>query len=148
MGRVGLEPTPDARADALAAKARLRETGCTAGALDVAGPDGSRLRTLYCAVTIETTGIHLIAFAPADWPEEELEPPEPSVAHASLGAVTAREREILQLAADGLSGPTIAERLVLSPGTVKTHFANVYEKLEVHDRAAAVARALRLGVID
>jgi two-component system nitrate/nitrite response regulator NarL len=42
----------------------------------------------------------------------------------------------------------IAERLVLSPGTVKTHFQNVYAKWGVPDRAAAVAEALRQGLID
>ena len=139
---------PDARADALAAKARLVQSGCIGGVFDVLGPDGSRLRALYCAVTISTCGIHVVAFAPAGWPEKELEAPQHNVADPSVGVVTAREREILQLAADGLSGPTIAERLVLSPGTVKTHFAHIYEKLDVHDRAEAVARALRLGLID
>jgi DNA-binding CsgD family transcriptional regulator len=139
---------PDARGDALAAKARRLQTGCIGGVFDVVGPDGSRLRALYCAVTISTCGIHLVAFAPAGWPEEELEPPEHNGADRSVDVVTAREREILQLAADGLSGPTIAERLVLSPGTVKTHFAHIYEKLGVHDRIEAVARAFRLGLID
>ncbi len=62
--------------------------------------------------------------------------------------LTAREIEVLQLAADGLSGPKIAERLVISPATVKTHFENVYAKLGVPDRAAAVAEVLRRGVIE
>ena len=62
--------------------------------------------------------------------------------------LTAREREILQLAADGLSGPEIAERLVVSLGTVKTHFQNIYAKWCVSERAGAVAKALREGVID
>jgi DNA-binding CsgD family transcriptional regulator len=61
--------------------------------------------------------------------------------------LTARELEMLQLAADGLSGPQIAELLVLSPGTVKTHFQNIYKKWGVSDRAGAVARALREGLI-
>ena len=52
-----------------------------------------------------------------------------------------------RLAAEGLSGPGIAERLVLSPATVKTHFEHIYEKLGVGDRAAAVAQALRTGLI-
>jgi two-component system nitrate/nitrite response regulator NarL len=38
--------------------------------------------------------------------------------------------------------------LVLSPATVKTHFEHAYEKLEVSDRASAVAKALRLGLIE
>ena len=62
--------------------------------------------------------------------------------------LTRREIEVLQLAADGVSGPEIAERLVVSTSTVKTHFENVYRKLRVPDRPAAVAQALRAGVID
>ncbi|HTX12201.1 MAG TPA: helix-turn-helix transcriptional regulator, partial [Solirubrobacteraceae bacterium] len=58
-----------------------------------------------------------------------------------------REREVLQLAADGYDGPAIAQHLFVSPATVKTHFIHVYEKLGVNDRAAAVARALRQGLI-
>lgn len=58
-----------------------------------------------------------------------------------------REREVLALAAEGHSGPQIAERLVISPATVKSHFENIYEKLGVANRGAAVAKALRLGLI-
>jgi two-component system nitrate/nitrite response regulator NarL len=47
-----------------------------------------------------------------------------------------------------MSGPQIAAHLVLSPGTVKTHFQNIYRKWDVSDRACAVARALRQGLID
>jgi DNA-binding CsgD family transcriptional regulator len=61
--------------------------------------------------------------------------------------LTARELEVVRLAADGLSGPEIAERLVISPGTVKTHFQNIYAKLGVSERAGAVAKALRRGLI-
>jgi PAS domain S-box-containing protein len=69
---------------------------------------------------------------------------------AGLGSrpLSGREIEVLRLAAEGLSGPEIAEQLVLGPATVKTHFEHVYEKLGVGDRAAAVAQALRTGVID
>jgi DNA-binding NarL/FixJ family response regulator len=62
--------------------------------------------------------------------------------------LTPREREILQLAAQGLAGPAIAELLVISPSTVKTHFENVYAKLDVRDRGSAVAHALRKGLIE
>jgi PAS domain S-box-containing protein len=61
--------------------------------------------------------------------------------------LTAREREILQLAAQGLSRKAIAERLTLSPLTVKSHFQNIYAKWNVSDRASAVAKALREGLI-
>jgi ATP/maltotriose-dependent transcriptional regulator MalT len=61
--------------------------------------------------------------------------------------LSAREIEVLGLAAGGLSGPAIAELLVLSPFTVKRHFEHIYEKLGVGDRAGAVAQALRTGAI-
>jgi PAS domain-containing protein/DNA-binding CsgD family transcriptional regulator len=58
-----------------------------------------------------------------------------------------REIEVLQLAAHGLSAPRTAERLFLSPATVKTHFENIYAKLGVSDKPSAVATALRQGLI-
>jgi PAS domain S-box-containing protein len=61
--------------------------------------------------------------------------------------LSARELEVLQHAAEGLTGPSIAQRLMLSPATVKTHFENIYDKLGVSDRAAAVAYGLRTGLI-
>jgi PAS domain S-box-containing protein len=58
-----------------------------------------------------------------------------------------RELEVLNLAAEGCSGPQIAERLFVSPSTVKTHLEHIYEKLGVGDRASAVATALRTGLV-
>jgi DNA-binding NarL/FixJ family response regulator len=63
-------------------------------------------------------------------------------------ALTPRELEILSLAALGNSGPEIAERLFISTATVRTHMRNIYSKLEVSDRASAVAHALRDGLIE
>jgi DNA-binding CsgD family transcriptional regulator len=62
--------------------------------------------------------------------------PEP----AELERLTAREAEILELVALGLSNAAVAERLWISPGTVKKHLDNVYAKLGVANRTAAVAR--------
>jgi two-component system nitrate/nitrite response regulator NarL len=62
--------------------------------------------------------------------------------------LTAREREVLGLMADGLSGPQIAERLIVALPTVKTHQARLYEKLGVSERAAAVAEAMRRGLLE
>jgi DNA-binding CsgD family transcriptional regulator len=62
--------------------------------------------------------------------------------------ITERQLEILGLAAQGLSGPQIAARLAISPKTVKTHFEHSYARLGVHSRAAAVAEAIRLGLVD
>jgi two-component system, NarL family, nitrate/nitrite response regulator NarL len=62
--------------------------------------------------------------------------------------LTAREREILSLTAQGRSGPQIGRELYVSPATVKTHLKNIYEKLGVTDRAAAVAEGIRRGLLD
>jgi two-component system, NarL family, nitrate/nitrite response regulator NarL len=64
-----------------------------------------------------------------------------------LPALSARELEVLRLAADGLSSVEIGERLHLSRTTVRTHLQHVYEKLGVGDRTAAVAQALRSGLL-
>jgi DNA-binding NarL/FixJ family response regulator len=58
-----------------------------------------------------------------------------------------REIEVLQLVADGASTADIATRLHLSPFTVKTHVSRILDRLEVPDRAAAVAVALRQRLI-
>jgi two-component system nitrate/nitrite response regulator NarL len=47
-----------------------------------------------------------------------------------------------------LSIPDLAAQLFLAPSTIKTHTQRLYEKLEVSDRAAAVAKAMRLGLLD
>jgi PAS domain S-box-containing protein len=62
--------------------------------------------------------------------------------------LTPRQLEVLQLAARGRNVPEIAEELVISRDTVKTHFRHIYANLDVNDRAAAVAQALRLGLIE
>jgi len=62
--------------------------------------------------------------------------------------LTAREHEVLQLAAEGRNGPVIAQQLGLSTDTIKTHFKHINEKLEVSSRAAAVAAGIREGLID
>jgi two-component system nitrate/nitrite response regulator NarL len=62
--------------------------------------------------------------------------------------LTAREREVLALTAEGLSAPQISERLIVAVPTVKTHQARLYEKLGVSERAAAVAEAMRRGLLE
>ena len=62
--------------------------------------------------------------------------------------LTKRELEVLELAALGNTTAQIAESLRIGVATAKTHLENSYRKLRVPDRSAAVARALRLGMID
>jgi len=62
-------------------------------------------------------------------------------------ALTKREREILRLLADGMRNEQVAQRLFISPLTVRTHVKNAMEKLGAETRAQAVARALRDSLI-
>ncbi|MBN1530513.1 MAG: response regulator transcription factor [Thermoleophilaceae bacterium] len=62
--------------------------------------------------------------------------------------LTAREHEVLRLVAEGLSAPEIGRRLFIEASTVKTHLQNIYEKLGVSDRAAAVAEGMRRGLLE
>ncbi len=68
-------------------------------------------------------------------------------AAAEHTGLTPREREILKLSADGLTAPEIGKTLHLSPATVKSHLQHVYEKLGVSQRTAAVAEAMRRGLL-
>jgi DNA-binding NarL/FixJ family response regulator len=61
--------------------------------------------------------------------------------------ISSREEEVLQLVADGLSLPEVAERLYISVKTVKNHLASIYQKLDARDRTQAVLRAVRMGII-
>jgi DNA-binding CsgD family transcriptional regulator len=140
--------TPPNRIPALEALwKRLVETGRVTGHYDVANLDGTRLRVVFYALADALPGQHLIAFAPESWSDRDLAPGGDGPPPQDSG-LTRRELELLQLAARGRNGPRIAEELALSPGTVKTHFANMYAKLGVRDRSAAVAKAMRLGLID
>jgi NarL family two-component system response regulator LiaR len=62
--------------------------------------------------------------------------------------LSAREREVLQLIADGLHNAEIAERLVISERTVKSHINNILGKLHVADRTQAAIYAWRSGIMD
>jgi predicted ATPase/DNA-binding CsgD family transcriptional regulator len=65
----------------------------------------------------------------------------------SAPGLTRRERDILTLVADGRSDREIAEALFIGPGTVRTHLTNIYGKLDVGSRTAAVAAARHLGIL-
>src|SRR5260370_591390 len=62
-------------------------------------------------------------------------------------ALSPREHEILERTAGGASAPEIAGELQISTATVKTHLRHLYEKLGVSERAAAVAEAMRRGLL-
>jgi len=61
--------------------------------------------------------------------------------------LTEKEREVLARLAEGGSNRAIAEALSVSPATVKTHLAHIYEKLGASDRRDALVRAIALGIL-
>lgn len=71
----------------------------------------------------------------------------PSVQPEVLDVLTTREREVMTLAAFGLSNDEIAERLYLSPLTAKTHANRAMMKLGVRDRAQLVVLAFQTGLV-
>jgi DNA-binding NarL/FixJ family response regulator len=70
-------------------------------------------------------------------------PPAPAQLFPEL---TAREREMLDLVAQGLNNPEIAARLGISLKTVRNHISNILAKLQVADRSAAIVRARKAGL--
>jgi DNA-binding NarL/FixJ family response regulator len=65
-----------------------------------------------------------------------------------LARLTERETEVLRLVAGGMSNAEIADELVVSPATVKTHVASLLHKLEVRDRLRAAMIAIQAGLVD
>jgi DNA-binding NarL/FixJ family response regulator len=72
--------------------------------------------------------------------------PRPTVGVAAFPELTEREREILELVAQGRSNTEITAQLVLSPKTVRNHVSNIFSKLQARDRAEAIVRARQAGM--
>lgn len=124
-------------------------------------PAGGRLPIEFSATANVLPGRHLSVLIPlpAD-SEARVEQDVGVMAHGESGSMrivardadqpplTPREGEVLALVAVGLSGGAIAQTLVLSPETIKSHVQNAMTKLGAHTRAHAVAIALSTGQID
>jgi two-component system response regulator DesR len=96
-------------------------------------------------------------FVPKDWPAADIARAvrmvgmgmtvfRPQEAHQGP-PLTEREREVLEAVASGATNREIAQRLFLSPHTVKEHTSSLYRKLGVRNRAEAVQKAQRLGLL-
>lgn len=96
-------------------------------------------------------------FVPKDWPARDIAEAVRMVARGMTvfrdaedeagGGLSERERQVLDLIASGATNREIADRLHLSPWTVKDYTGAVYRKLDVRNRAEAVQRAQRLGLL-
>ncbi|WP_282090124.1 response regulator [Streptomyces tendae] len=128
--RVLIVTTYDSDADTLPAI----EAGATGYLLKDAPPED-----LADAVRTAAAGRTALAPAVADRLMNRLRTPGTTL--------TRRETEVLALVAGGLSNQAIGDRLHLTEGTVKSHLARVYAKLDVDSRTAAVATATSLGLI-
>ena len=101
---------------------------------------------LVDAIRLVASGNALLAPTALQRLLDRFRSPEPPGADA-FPNLTEREREILQLVAEGLSNAEIASRLVLSETTVKTHISNLLRKLGVRDRVQAVIAAYDSGLV-
>lgn len=72
---------------------------------------------------------------------------EGAPACSPMDVLSERELEVLRYIAEGLTNQEIAQRLILSPTTIKTHVQNILQKLEVSDRTQAAVLAVRCGLI-
>jgi DNA-binding NarL/FixJ family response regulator len=104
---------------------------------------------LLAAIEVVARGDALIAPAVTRSVIEEFVRRSPAATPAPppIEELTEREREVLELLARGLSNAEIAERLVVSAGTVKTHVAHVLAKLGLRDRVQAVILAYESGLV-
>lgn len=99
---------------------------------------------LHAIRVIREGGVHISPDMAGELVRDYMERhPDPAVGDL----LTPREREVLTLIAKGFTNSEIAEKLNLSINTIKTHRSNIYDKLDIHDRAALVDYALRRGLL-
>ncbi len=138
----------------------LRALASLEKALSLAGPEGhvqifldegppmAHLLEKALSRGLAVDDVHrlLVAFS-----EQAAAPPAPAIPPLDrvefVEPLSEREREVLQLLADGLTNQDVADRLVLSLHTVKAHARNIYAKLGVSNRTQAAARGKALGIL-
>ncbi len=77
-----------------------------------------------------------------------IERPASTPRESSLDDLTEREREVIRLVAQGLNNSEIAQRLIISDKTVKTHVSNILSKLDLQDRTQLAIYAIKRGWVD
>jgi PAS domain S-box-containing protein len=127
--------------------------GTQSGPFLLAARDGTTIGVAYSAIANVDGDLHLGALVPADGDAPKIERELDATAGAGgaergRGArLTPREHEVITLLALGLTSGEIAEKLVISPETVRIHVRNARRRLGARTRAQAIALALRSGQI-
>jgi RNA polymerase sigma factor (sigma-70 family) len=102
---------------------------------------------LVAAIRVVADGGSMFAAAATRRLVQEFARQQPQVSTVALDRLTERETEVLRLVARGMSNAEIAEHLVVTENTVKTHVARMLAKLGVRDRVQAVVMAYEAGLV-
>lgn len=132
---------------ALAAHGSSAQDLLAAGALGVLRRDVSTERLLRTLGTVKQGLAVIDPVLLDDRSPAAAVPPARITADMDVEPLTARETEVLELVASGLSNKQIADELGISAHTVKFHVNAILGKLDVHSRTEAVVRAMQLGVV-
>jgi two-component system response regulator NreC len=117
-----------------------------AGASGYVLKGAGRDELLSAVATVAEGGVHIPPQLARGLVREALRY-QPSNSEEASEALTEREHDVLRLVAEGLTNKEIADRLILSPNTVKTHRLRLYQKLHLHTRGELVAFARRKGIL-
>jgi PAS domain S-box-containing protein len=121
---------------------RFLAMGRHAGFFELVRPDGSVRKTMYSSIAHVTPGRHLTVYL-----LDGKAPDEGSSSARTSPRLSPRQRDVIELVAEGLTSTQIAERLGVSPETVRTHLRNARLKLGASTKAQAVAVAMLRGEI-
>jgi PAS domain S-box-containing protein len=133
--------SPESRSGLAMRWTDLVTTGAGTARVNLIRADGARVEVRYAAIANVLPGRHLAAFL------SHGPPPRRPARGRRTGTLTMREQESLRLVAMGMTTGAAAERLGISPETVRTHVRNAMNKLGARTRAQAIAVALREGEI-
>jgi PAS domain S-box-containing protein len=121
---------------------RFLAMGRHAGFFELVHPDGSVRKTMYSSIANVTPGRHLTVYLLDGEP-----PDDGGTGVRTSPELSPRQRDVIELVAEGLTSTEIAERLGVSPETVRTHLRNARLKLGASTKAQAVAIAMLRGEI-
>lgn len=122
------------------------EAGQQSGTYPLESPAGRKINCTYSASANVVPGLHLSILIPVEKADPELDAPAVTDEEESL--LSPRERQVLTLLALGENNSTIAEKLVLSTETVRSHTRSARIRLGARSRSHAIVLALQRGLLD